>query len=495
MKKIILITFLGIVFNLSNTLAQINYDETNNFIDSVRNVWEVPGVAIAVVKDGEIIYSGGCGTKELGKDDPVNTETLFCLGSSTKAFTSFAAGLLVDEGVLDWRKPISDYIPWFRLKDENASQNVDVLDLLTHRSGLPKHPLCREIQPGSKKEFVKRVGYLNNSGGLRERWQYSNINYIIVTCIIEEITGKSWNEYYKENIFEPLEMSRTYCNVAGAIEDGNIAKPYLEKDTVIEKMGYYHDSILSGAGTIYSNVDDMANWLIMHLNKGIYNENQLMNQRTISSMHIPHSATPWPVSYPELFYNSYGLGWFVTSYRGHLHIHHGGVLMGYSAMVSFMPEYNAGVVVLANLNGTKLTDIIEKYVYDNIMEEEIIDWSSRFISYNKRVEDYYKDYDPYKYQQKNTEPSHSIGEYCGKYFNDAYGEVELTKDGDDLSLSFEGGVCVVEHYHYDIFEFMDAVIYMGGKLSFITDVETGEVVGFEMIMSKSGDGKVIFNKE
>ena len=490
---LIIYVFLS-AFCYSQSITQIDKESTSEYLDSLRNLWDVPGVAVAVVKDGEIIYSNGFGSKSSDEFLPVSSKTLFCLGSSSKAFTSFACSLLAENGKLDFNKPIIEYIPWFRLKDEYATSHLNSLDLLTHRSGLPKHPFCREIQPGSIKEFVKRVQFLNNNGGLREKWQYSNINYIILTCLIEELTGSSWDNYYTENIFKPLNMSRTYCNAKEALIDGNVAYPYLDLDTSIVELGFYHDAILSGAGTIYSNVDDMANWLILHLSNGNFEEKEIISPRALSFIHTPHSSTPWPVMYSELFYQEYGLGWFVSSYRGHKHVHHAGVLMGYSALVSFLPGDNIGIVVLANKNGTDLTKMIERYFYDMLLELDMIDWSSRFLNYQKRVEEYYANYDPYKNRVENTTNSHELEDYFGKYYNEAYGEVEIQKLDGHLVIDFEGGTSKMEHYHYDVFEFFDDVIYMGGKLQFETDVETGVISGFNMYISQSGSDEVYFGK-
>ncbi len=452
----------------------------DEFIEGLLEEWEVPGLAIAVVKDGEVIYAEGFGLRDVEQGLPVTPRTLFAIGSTTKAFTVMAMGMLVDEGKLGWDTPVIDYMPDFRLYDEYATDHMTPRDLVCHRSGLPRHDLLWYGSPFNRRELYERLRYLEPSEGFREVWQYQNLMFMTAGYLVGQVAGTSWEEFVRERLFEPLGMSDSNFSVADSQEAADFALPYGESDDELELVPFRNIDAIGPAGSINSNVEEMARWIMLHLNEGMVGETRLVAENTLAEMHMPQMAIRQPARYAETPLSCYSLGWLISPYRGHQLLQHGGGIDGFITSVSFMPFDNVGVVVLTNKSPNPLPQIVTYNVYDRLLGLDPVDWNGRIREAMEEAEEEEgegeEEADPNR--QADTTPSHPLADYAGEFEHPGYGLMSVTLEDDVLSVYYNGGDVELEHYHYDVFritsdEFEDTRITFGMNES--GDIETASV--------------------
>ncbi|HSQ34383.1 MAG TPA: serine hydrolase domain-containing protein, partial [Candidatus Binatia bacterium] len=310
----------------------------------------VPGVAVAIVVDNEVVLAKGYGYRDLEKKIPMTADTILAIGSSSKAFTTFAMGTLVDRGSMEWDVPLRRYIPWFTLTDAGTSERITPRDLVTHRSGLPRHDLVWYNNYGaSREEFVRRLAFLQPTADLREKFQYNNLMFLTAGFLVEILTGEKWEDSIRRLVLEPLGMKRSNFSVLDSQKDVDFAFPYNENNGVLERIPFRDITNVGPAGAINSSVNDMSRWLLVHLNSGTLDGKPMIQPQTLEDMHLAHMPTGQTPTLVELSPASYGMGWFVDTYRGHGRVHHGGSIDGFSAMISMFPADGVGFVVLSNL--------------------------------------------------------------------------------------------------------------------------------------------------
>jgi len=338
----------------------------DDFAAGALKPWDVPGAAIAVVSHGNVIYAKGIGRRDVKNDLPVTADTLFAIGSCTKAFTTFLLGQLVDEGKLDFDKPVSRYLSGFRLADPAASQELTARDLVSHRSGLPRHDLVwYNNQSLTRRELVERLQYLPPSAELREKWQYNNLGFLTAGYLVEQLTGKSWEEAVRTRIFAPLGMSHSTLSDAESRKTSDYAKPYrfTDDDKLIE-IPFREVGNMGPAGSINSTANDIAKWLLVQLGD---EHRELIQPSTLRELHTPQMVIPALPPEPEFGPASYAMGWVVDTYRGHLRVSHNGAIDGFSALVVLYPNDDAAVAVFANANGTGYPDVIALHAADRVL--------------------------------------------------------------------------------------------------------------------------------
>jgi CubicO group peptidase (beta-lactamase class C family) len=421
--------------------------------------WKVPGVAVAVVKDGKVILAEGYGVRDVKNKLKVTSKTLFAIGSSSKAFTAADAGILVDDGKLEWDKPVREYLPTFQMWDEVATKEMTLRDLLCHRSGLPRHEFMWIGSPLSRQGIFDRLRYLEPTHGFRQTWQYQNQMIMTAGYLIGEVSHSSWEDFTRTRIFEPLGMTRASFSIETMKADADHSLPYGEKKDQVVEIPYRNIDIIGPAGSINASVEDMAKWVLMNLAKGKAGDKRIVSEAAMKEIHSPQmiiqDATFLMLhDFPELYYPSYGMGWFLTSYRGHGILHHGGNIDGFSAMVSFMPRENMGLVILTNLNGSMLPTITLYNIYDRLLGLDPIGWSQRFkdIVDKMKAQAEKAKKEAVSDKKPGTTPSHPLDEYIGDYVHPAYGTMSIVKDGAGLKAQFHGGNLPMSHYHYDVFE-------------------------------------------
>lgn len=491
-----LLIAIGLLFQplLSNAQKKNNpLKGFDKFVESTLKDWNVPGAGIAIVKDGEVILVKGYGYADVAKKRKADKKTLFAIGSSSKAFTAASVMQLVDEKKLDLNKSVISYLPNFKLYDDYATKNITPRDLLSHRSGLPRHDLVWYGSKDSREGLYNRLRYLEPTAELRETWQYQNLMYMTAGYLVGQIEKESWEETVKRKIFMPLGMNATNFSVEDSKKVKNHALPYNEKEGQLEKIDFRNIDAIGPAGSINSNAEDMAKWLQLLLNEGKFDGKEILSAGSLKEMYKPQMVMPGDINYDEIYYSSYGLAWMLTSYRGKLRVEHGGNIDGFTTSVCFMPRDGIGVVVMTNMNGTALNSAIRNDVIDRLLGGETKDWNGillekrREILEASKVETETEDI----IQRKGTRPSFDLKEYTGKYEHKGYGIIEIQeKDGNLVGLMNSEEVDF-EHYHFDIFKLGAAV----GELKIQFHMNTNaDITELSAPLEPSLGKPIIFNK-
>ncbi len=450
------------------------------FVAKSMAEWKVPGLAVAVIKDGKVILFEGFGLRDVKNNLKVTPQTVFAIGSSSKAFTATTMGILVDDGKVEWDKPVREYLPTFKLWDDFATERMTPRDLLCHRSGLPRHEALWYGSPFSRTEIFDRLRFLEPNQDFRAAWQYQNLMFLTAGYLVGVLSQSTWEEFTWKRIFEPLGMTSSSFSIEDMKAEPDHALPYGEKKDKVEEIPYRNIDTIGPAGSINSNVVDMANWVILNLNRGKFAGKAVVSEAAMTQIQSPQMVVQDPIfmllsNFPETYYPSYGLGWFMTSYRGHTLLHHGGNIDGFSAMVSFLPRDNMGLVVLTNLNGTFLPYAVMFNIYDRLLGLDQKPWAQRFkeIIDKMKAEAEKAQKEADKDRQLNTKPSHPLEDYAGEYAHPGYGTVSVLKDGDGLKARYNGRDFTLSHYHYDVFDLKDPQEPEGGaiKVTFGLDIK------------------------
>ncbi len=340
--------------------AKINktLDEIRNYIDTSLAMWNTPGISVAIVMNDSVLMAEGFGYRNLEDSLPVTSKTLFAIGSCTKAFTTAAMGILVDEGKLDWEAKVTEYLPAFQLHEDYATDHMNLIDLVTHRSGLPRHDALWYGSSLTREELFKRLKYLEFSEEFRTEFQYNNLMFMTAGLLVGHVAGTTWEDFVKKRILDRLGMINSNFSVNISQQADDYALPYIEKKDSITLTDFRNIDAMGPAGSINSNAEDMARWLKLQLNGGEVNGNEIISSTNIDLMHSPQIIMKGKTANPEILFSAYGLGWGMESYRGHYLVQHGGGIDGFTAMVTLLPQDDIGIVVLANKSGDMLTNIL-----------------------------------------------------------------------------------------------------------------------------------------
>jgi len=468
---IVLSLFINTQFAAEKKTQKVDLKGFDTFVTKTMEEWKVPGLGISIVKDGKVIFSKGFGFRDVKKGLKVTPKTLFAIGSCSKAFTAVTMGILVDEGKLDWDKPVREYLPSFKLKDPFATEGMTPRDLVCHRSGLPRHDLMWYGSSATRKELFDRLQYLEPNKDFRMTFQYQNLMFMTAGYMVGKVAGTTWEKFVQNHIFGPLGMNDSNFSVEDSKKAPDFALPYTEKEDKVIEIPFRNIDTVGPAGSINSNVIDMAGWLLLNLNKGKFGEKQIISEESLREIHSPQMISSKSYKYDESFYSTYGMGWGITAYRGHLMVSHGGGIDGFTASVNFMPRDNIGMVIFTNMGGTPLPGIVAYNAYDRLLGLDQIPWNKRIKDQRDKAkeeaEKAKKEKD--KDRKLNTKPSHPLEDYAGDYEHPGYGVVSIKKEGDRLKGVFNSISFDVEHYHYDIFEMSNEFFDMTEKVSFFTD--------------------------
>ncbi len=422
------------------------------FIDSTMSQWHVAGLSVAVVKDNEILMTEGFGYRDFENELPVSSQTLFAIGSSSKAFTAFSVGLLVDEGIIDWDTPIKEYMPDFKMYNDFATQEMTAIDLLSHRCGLPRHDLMWYGAYFSREEMYDRLRYLEPNEPFRYTFQYQNLMYMTAGLMVGRLTNSTWEDVVHERIFIPLGMSNSNFSVDASQNSDNYSLPYqVNENDEIAKMDFMNLSAVGPAGSINSCADDMAQWVRMLLNKGAVDDTQIMLEATVENLITPHMFIGGESSSEELTYRAYGMGWFIFTYRGHPYVNHGGNIDGFTALVNLLPDDNLGVVILTNQNNSYYASIASYYIIDQLLDLEPVDWHGRNLIQQETLSEIENVSETLK-RVEGTKPSHKLEDYVGVYENPGYGIIQIEQNDNELYMVYHSFASPLEHWHYDVFK-------------------------------------------
>jgi CubicO group peptidase (beta-lactamase class C family) len=432
--------------------------ELDVFVDKMLTEWAVPGTALCIVKDGKLLYAKGYGIKDIKTKTAVTANTLFGIASCSKSFTAACLAILADEGKLDWNKPVKEYMPDFQLSDEYATRTITARDLVSHRSGLPRHDYVWVASSLDRKEMFDRLKYLPLNKPVYAQYQYNNLMYMVAGVLIERLSGKTWEDFMREKILQPLGMKTTVLTYPEMLKSADYSLSYDDEKNLNKEAGF--DSNVDGigpAGAVKANVTEMANWLLLQLNNGKTTDKVIVSEKNLKENHTPLAVVqPAEAKYPELGFGTYGMGWTINTYRGHLRRQHGGSIEGYRSQMTVFPNDNLAVFITTNTGvvGYNFVTTVTNYIADTYLEKNVIDWNSRlrkdFLETKEKTVKAKVDNE--NQRQKDTKPTHTIGSYAGTYEHPAYGTLIISVDGATLKADFHTEKISLRHYHYDIFE-------------------------------------------
>ncbi len=442
--------------------------------------WNAPGVGVGIVAGDKLVFSKGFGYRDYEKKLPITLKTLFQIGSNTKLFTAVAAGMLVEEGKLTWDKPIRDAVPAIRFYNEELNNTVTLRDMLAHRTGITRHDgIWYQRDSFTRKDIFDRIKYLKPSAPLRQTFLYNNLMYAAVGYIIELQSGKTWEEFIRERLFEPLEMRNTVYTIAEMLKQPDYGVPFTEKRETNEiyRIPYYEEiGPVAPAGAIISNIEEMSHWLITLMNDGKYADKQVLPPSGLKATLEPASAQPnflgetW--GWWEILNPAYGMGRSTASYRGHLLTDHGGGIDGFHSQVSFLPLEKIGAIVFViGDHCAPLRDIVTYNIYERLLGLNQTPWSDRWLDVRLKAKQAGKEARAKAgaEQVPNTNPSHPLADYVGEYEHPAYGILKIGMKDGLLEFNFRKLHFPMSHFHYDRFDTTDDERYGKWSVNFLTN--------------------------
>lgn len=421
--------------------------------------WHAAGFSVAVVEKNKVIYSKGFGCRDYESKKPVTPNTLFAIGSSSKAFTCGLVGLLQKDGKVLLDNKIRDYLPDLHFYNDNMDANITVRDMMCHRTGLSRHDYSWYFfNTMARDSMLHRVQYMEPTAGIREKWQYNNFMFLGQGVLVERLTGRSWEDNIREKFFGPLEMSRSNLSIGALEQDADASLAYVVKqDSLIRKTAYYDIAGMGPAGSINSSANEMAHWVMMWINGGQYKGREVLPPfyvtDAISAQMVADDGLP-DKKHPDMHSSSYGLGWFLGSYRGHYRVEHGGNIDGFSANISFFPSDSIGIVILSNQGNSPLPVLARNLIADKILGLKYVDWSKERKTAIAKMKKQQAEAEQAAVKEPRIQggPSHPLKDYAGIYNNPEAGDMMITLQRDTLWGAAGRQRFCLWHYGYDIFE-------------------------------------------
>ncbi len=459
MKQTLLFSFLFVLaFQVFAQDKDQRWQGLDEELNEILETWQAASFAVAVVEKDKVVYAKGFGYADYDNKVKADENTLYAIGSCSKAFTSSLLGLLREDGKLDFDDSPREYIPELSFYNSELNDLVTIKDMMSHRTGLPRHDFAWYLFPtDSKDTLIQRIAHQEPFTGVREQWYYNNFMFLTQGVIAEKLTGKSWGDNIKEKLFAPLGMTRSNVSIPELKKSKNVAKGYQVSDDKIKAMDYYRIRAMGPAGSINSSVNEMANWMIAWINGGKFEGKEVLPaayvQEAMSSQMIVGAATPG-AEYPDLHMANYGYGWFLSSYRGHYRVEHGGNIDGFSANTCFFPSDSVGIVVLVNQNGSVVPSMVRNTVADRVLGLSKREWSKER---KKRADEAAKAQEEASAastsnRKEGTKPSHAAEAFAGKYDHPGYGTFRINVKKDSLFAALPLEKLWLKHYHYNIFQ-------------------------------------------
>src|SRR5882672_693319 len=437
----------------------------DDYMAKVLKDWNGPGIGVGIVVGDKLVFAKGYGYRDYEKKLPFTAGTVCPIASNTKLFTAVAAGMLVEEGKLTWDRPVRESVPTIRFNNETLNNTVTLRDMLSHRTGITRHDTIWYKSDFTRKELFDRIQFLEPQEPMRQTFLYNNLMFAGVGYMIELQSGRTWEQFVRDRILQPLDMKSTGYTISEMVKAPEHGVGFTEKRDNFDlyQTPYYEDiEGVAPCGAIVSNIDDLSHWLIALMNNGIYGGQQVipadvLKQTLQPAIGLPNTAAEQR-GYWEILNAAYGMGRQTASYRRHLITYHGGDLPGFHSQVSFMPKEKIGVVVLVVGNHTApLYNYVSYNVYERLLGMDQTPWIQRGLDIRlknkaantqarkKAGED----------RVPNTKPSHALAEYVGDYENPAYGVLKIGLSGNELRFDFHKMKMPMTHFHYDRFDTPD----------------------------------------
>lgn len=460
-RSLFLILFVFSVFVHAQQDYSAKIAEIDAYAQKVHDDWNIPGMAIAIVKDDKVIFQKGYGVRDINKPDKVDENTLYAVASNSKAFTTASLAILIDEKQIGgWDDKVSKYLPEFQMYNPYVTSEMTIRDLVSHRSGLDTFSgdLLWYDTTYPTDEILRRVRFLKPVRGFRAGYGYQNLMFIAAGRVIEKVSGKPWSEFVRTRILTPLGMSRTTTTVRDLKE--NYASPHNESGGKLRALPLGNIDAGIGLAGLNSSVADMAKWLRLQLGRGTFEGKQIFSKERSGEMwqqniFIPVNPNP-PANATTAMFNGYGMGWFLQDYRGRKLVSHTGGLDGMITQTAMIPSENLGLVVLTN-SETGAIGIMRNKILDVFLDAPKRDWNAEALDRDKqgkaREAEEVKKEDAARVQ--NTKPSLDLKNYAGTYTSEMYGDVTVTEENGKLVMRLVPApnfVADLEHWHYDTFQ-------------------------------------------
>jgi CubicO group peptidase (beta-lactamase class C family) len=428
------------------------------YIERAMADWQVPGLAIAVVRNDSVIYARGFGVREAGGTQRVDEHTLFAIASTTKAMTAAVLGTLVDEKRIAWDDRVQQHLPGFQLSDPYITQSLTIRDLLTHRSGISRSDNLWIAGPFDRGEVLRRARYLPATSGFRSEYGYHNVMYIAAGELAAAVSGRSWDELMRERLFAPLRMTRSTTRSAEVDARDNVATSHTVTSGRVTPMARRNYDNIGGAGAAFSSVHDMAQWLRMHLNGGVYDGRRILTETVLKELHTPQMVIRADTAAERLFpgthLRAYGLGWTVQDYHGRKLVQHSGSINFTRTQIGMVPGERIGVVAITNLSSSNLQAALMYRVLDALMGLPQRDWSAELLEVQRRGEARSAETsaETERGRRADTRPSLGLESYTGTYTNELYGDARVTLEEGRLVVHYAPEyIADLTHWHFDTF--------------------------------------------
>jgi CubicO group peptidase (beta-lactamase class C family) len=430
----------------------------DGYIRRAMEAWEIPGVAIAVVRGDSVIFARGYGERRLGGGEPVDEHTLFAIASATKAFTATALGLLVDDGLVDWDDPVTRHLPGFRLADPEVTRQVTIRDLLAHRTGVARHDNLWIASPFDRAEIVRRARFMRQAQPFRDGHSYNSVMYMVAGEVAAAAAGSSWEDLVEARILGPLGMTRSTPRTAAVGRRGNAAAGHIPFQGGIIPMQRRDYDALGPGGSIFSSAFDLAQWVRFHLSAGMDDGRRLMDATTVHEMHRPQvsiaTGEAARAMFPPRTYFAYGLGWRLHDYHGKAVVHHTGEANFTRTQVGMIPSAGLGVAILANLSTSQLQVALMYRVFDALLGLPPRDWSAEYLQRARQAAAaaQRRAAEAEAARIPGTTPSRPLAAYPGTYADSLYGHVTVQLEDGRLVIRYSPDyVADLEHWHHDTF--------------------------------------------
>jgi CubicO group peptidase (beta-lactamase class C family) len=467
---LLLLVLAALGASASAQTPAVNVAALDSAIEQARKDWNVPGLAVAVVKDGTVVLAKGYGVREMGKPDPVDADTLFAIASNTKAFTATAVAMLVDDQKLSLDDQVVKHLPYFTLYDPYVTQDIRVRDLLSHRSGLGTFSgdLLWYGTPYSRQEVLRRARYLRQAGPFRARYGYQNLMFIAAGEVVAAVAGQTWDDFIKSRIFDPLGMTRTVSTFRDVTRSNNVATPHAGTYSSLKPYPWYSWDACGPAASIVSSANDMAKWIGLQLAGGTLGGRRYFSDAQQRVMWTPHTAStvdPNPavpaaslatsMRLPVRF-RGYGLGFAVSDYRRRFVAEHGGAADGMFSHVTLVPEERLGFVILTNAD-TNLPSALSYTILDTYLGGDGRNWTALFLDSARAAAQRWREARDRETKARltGTSPSLPVDRYAGTYTSSLYGDATVTLENGALVLRLVPNpdmVADLSHWHVDTFE-------------------------------------------
>jgi CubicO group peptidase (beta-lactamase class C family) len=434
--------------------------ELDAWLEAQRIGWRVPALAVALVRDGQVVYLKAFGFRDAARSLPVDTETIFRGGSVTKAFGAATVALLVDEGRMSWDVPVTTYIPELRFAGGDAYGAITLRDMLSHRTGLPRHELLwYNNQRLTRQALVARLPHLEMSAPLRSRYQYNNLMVVLAGLAIERVTGQTWEAFTRSRLLAPLGMTRVHLSAPEMAADANHAVGHTRDGArQLVPVPLRHDPLLGPAGAVNASIGEFAKWVQLQLGRGRFEGRRLLSPAAMAAMWEPLVATGPAPAQADAPRSHVGLGWRIDRYRDTLRVAHGGDLNGFTARVVLLPEKNAGLAVLVNHGSHPLPNAVTPDLLDRLLGLTPEDHASRAMTRRNAAEavalrlgaeaaatNAATNVTP-------TRPPRPHGDYVGRYGHPGYGELMVGTVGQALTVHYNDMPARLEHRQDGLFE-------------------------------------------